>query len=65
MEPIQLMSDSEKEIMEIIWDNGGRIYISDLLDAVEQGMETDNGEDLPYPPYGKRAAFGSTAGEEL
>lgn len=36
MEPIQLMSDSEKEIMEIIWDNGGRIYISDLLDAVER-----------------------------
>nr|WP_308628000.1 BlaI/MecI/CopY family transcriptional regulator [uncultured Eisenbergiella sp.] len=36
MEPIQLMSDSEKEIMEIIWDNGGRIYISDLLEAVER-----------------------------
>lgn len=36
MEPIQLMSDSEKEIMEIIWNNGGRIYISDLLDAVER-----------------------------
>ena len=36
MEPIQLMSDSEKEIMDIIWDNGGRIYISDLLEAVER-----------------------------
>ena len=36
MEPIQLMSDSEKEIMEIIWDNGGRIYIADLLEAVER-----------------------------
>lgn len=36
MEPIQLMSDSEKEIMEIIWDNGGQIYISDLLEAVER-----------------------------
>ena len=40
MEPIQLMSDSEKEIMEIIWDNGGRIYISELLEAVaEAGRE--------------------------
>lgn len=30
------MSDSEKEIMTIIWENGGSIFISDLLKKVEQ-----------------------------
>lgn len=31
-----LMSDSEKEIMKIIWDNNGSIYISELLKKVEE-----------------------------
>lgn len=35
MENWQTMSDSEKEIMNIIWENGGSIYISELLDKVE------------------------------
>ncbi len=68
MEPIQLMSDSEKEIMEIIWDNGGRIYISELLEAVaEAGREWKRTtvRDLPYPPYGKGIASRRTAGEKL
>lgn len=36
MEEIQAMSDSEKEIMEIIWDHGGSIYISELLERVQE-----------------------------
>lgn len=31
MEELQEMSEAEKEIMEIIWSNGGSIYIAELL----------------------------------
>ena len=37
MGSIQLMSDAEKEIMKLIWDNGGSIFISELLEKVESG----------------------------
>ena len=36
MGSIQLMSDAEKEIMKLIWDNGGSIFISELLEKVEE-----------------------------
>lgn len=36
MKEIQMMSDSEKEIMKIIWDNGGSIYIAELLEKAEK-----------------------------
>lgn len=37
---MQSMSESEKEIMRIIWNNGGAIYINKLLDNVdEQGLK--------------------------
>ena len=33
---MELMSDSEKEIMKLIWDHGGVITISELLDQIDQ-----------------------------
>ena len=33
---MELMSDSEKEIMRFIWDHGGTMTISELLDQIEQ-----------------------------
>ena len=33
---MELMSDSEKEIMKLIWDHGGAMTISELLDQIEQ-----------------------------
>lgn len=36
MEEIQGMSDAEKEIMEIIWNSGGSIYIAELLEKAEE-----------------------------
>lgn len=33
---MELMSDSEKEIMKLIWDHGGSMTISELLDQIEQ-----------------------------
>lgn len=36
MEELQSMSDSEQEIMKIIWKNGGSIFIADLLEQVEK-----------------------------
>ena len=33
---MELMSDSEKEIMRLIWDHGGTMTISELLDQIEQ-----------------------------
>ena len=33
---MELMSDSEKEIMRLIWDHGGMMTISELLDQIEQ-----------------------------
>ena len=30
------MSDSEKEIMKLIWDHGGAMTISELLDQIER-----------------------------
>lgn len=36
MEEIQTMSDSEKEIMKIIWEHGGTIYIAELLEKAEK-----------------------------
>lgn len=33
---IPAMSDAEKEIMKIIWDHGGSIYIAELLQKVEE-----------------------------
>lgn len=36
MEELREMSDSEKEIMKIIWDNGGSIYIAELLERAEK-----------------------------
>lgn len=36
MEELQGMSDAEREIMEIIWDNGGSIYIAELLKRAEE-----------------------------
>ena len=68
MGSIQLMSDAEKEIMKLIWDNGGSIFISELLEKVEEmrtRMETDNGQDISYPSDGKGAAYGSAPGKEL
>lgn len=34
------MSDSEKEIMQIIWSNGGSIFISDLLNILEKNNKS-------------------------
>lgn len=36
MEELQEMSEAEKEIMEIIWSNGGSIYIAELLKKAEE-----------------------------
>ncbi|WP_353095937.1 BlaI/MecI/CopY family transcriptional regulator [Tissierella praeacuta] len=36
MKSKQLMSDSERELMKIIWDNGGSIFIAELLEKVEE-----------------------------
>lgn len=36
MEELQGMSDAEREIMEIIWDNGGSVYIAELLKRAEE-----------------------------
>ena len=33
---MELMSDSEKEIMKLIWDHGGAMTISELLDQIER-----------------------------
>lgn len=33
---MELMSDSEKEIMKLIWDQGGAMTISELLDQIER-----------------------------
>ena len=33
---MELMSDSEKEIMKLIWDHGGAMTISELLDHIER-----------------------------
>ena len=33
---MELMSDSEKEIMRLIWDHGGAMTISELLDQIER-----------------------------
>ena len=33
---MELMSDSEMEIMRLIWDQGGTMTISELLDQIEQ-----------------------------
>lgn len=33
---MELMSDSEKEIMKLIWDHGGAMTISELLDLIER-----------------------------
>lgn len=33
---MQSMSESEKEIMKIIWNNGGTIYINKLLNCVDE-----------------------------
>ena len=33
---MELMSDSEKEIMRLIWDHGGTMTISELLDQIER-----------------------------
>ena len=41
MEEIQGMSDAEKEIMEIIWNSGGSIYIA--------GLEADHDSHLYHP----------------
>ena len=32
----QQMSDSERELMKIIWENGGSIFIAELLERVEE-----------------------------
>ncbi|MCQ4925599.1 BlaI/MecI/CopY family transcriptional regulator [Tissierella carlieri] len=32
----QQMSDSERELIKIIWDNGGSIFIAELLEKVEE-----------------------------
>lgn len=37
MEPMQSMSESELEIMQIIWKQGGRILLSPLMEVLEQG----------------------------
>lgn len=36
MRELLQMSDAEKEIMKTIWDNGGSIFIADLLSQLEQ-----------------------------
>ena len=33
---MELMSDSEKEIMKLIWDHGDAMTISELLDQIER-----------------------------
>ncbi|WP_302950847.1 BlaI/MecI/CopY family transcriptional regulator [Holdemania filiformis] len=33
---MELMSDSEKEIMKLIWDHDGAMTISELLDQIER-----------------------------
>ena len=33
---MELLSDSEKEIMKLIWDHGGAMTISELLDQIER-----------------------------
>ncbi|WP_462378599.1 BlaI/MecI/CopY family transcriptional regulator [Holdemania filiformis] len=33
---MELMSDSEKKIMKLIWDHGGAMTISELLDQIER-----------------------------
>ncbi len=33
---MELMSDSEKEIMKLIWDHGGAMTTSELLDQIER-----------------------------
>lgn len=33
---MELMSDSEKEIMKLIWDHGGAMTISELLNQIER-----------------------------
>lgn len=37
MEPIQNMSESELEIMQIIWKQNGRIFLSPLMEELERG----------------------------
>lgn len=32
----QIMSDSERELMKLIWDNGGSIFIAELLEKVSE-----------------------------
>lgn len=40
MSKINSMSDSEKKVMKIIWDNGGSIYFPDLMEIVtQQGVQ--------------------------
>ncbi|HEX3020884.1 MAG TPA: BlaI/MecI/CopY family transcriptional regulator [Lachnospiraceae bacterium] len=39
MKKNQAMSDSERELMKLVWDNGGSIFIAELLDKVEMNSK--------------------------
>lgn len=36
MDEVRGMSEAEKEIMKIIWESGGGVYIAELLEKVER-----------------------------